>query len=79
MSHEQLNRLPFGAIRIAEDGTILNFNETEREIASARGRRDRQELLQRSGAGYARGGFSRAVIQFAEGRSGRTRAIQLGV
>lgn len=36
MSHEQLNRLPFGVIQIAGDGTILNYNETECSIASTR-------------------------------------------
>jgi photoactive yellow protein len=36
MNQKQLDRLPFGVIRIAEDGTVLNYNETECEIASRR-------------------------------------------
>ena len=32
MSEEQLDQLPFGAIRLAKDGTILAFNMTEAAI-----------------------------------------------
>jgi photoactive yellow protein len=36
MGSEQLNQLPFGVIRMASDGTILDYNERECEIASTR-------------------------------------------
>lgn len=36
MSQEQLDRLPFGVIRVTADGTIVDYNDTECEIANTR-------------------------------------------
>ena len=36
MSHEQLNRLPFGVIRLTADGTVIEYNEAEASIAKLR-------------------------------------------
>jgi len=34
LTSEQLNRLPFGAVRIKVDGEIISYNETESSISS---------------------------------------------
>jgi photoactive yellow protein len=33
MSQEQLNRLPFGVIRMTDDGTIIDYNDTESKLS----------------------------------------------